>query len=157
MCFIHPLPRFADHVYIWSCVINTFAIPAPLQNRQGDSLVTASDDKSIHLYDSTTWKLHQVLYGHKSEVTSVRFSHDGQMIVSGDASGVGKLWKARVRHNEGGKVVFVKVATYNCRLRSTLTPTIVLLFLQRRYTILRKSLFRKMQTVGLNSILWFPS
>jgi WD40 repeat protein len=59
----------------------------------GRSLATASEDKSVRLWDVTTGKLlSPPLEGHVSETYAVAFSPDGKTLASSSADGAVKLW-----------------------------------------------------------------
>jgi WD40 repeat protein len=45
-------------------------------------LASASDDKTIKVWDAAIGSLQQTLKGHSSSVTSVAFSHDSKLLAS---------------------------------------------------------------------------
>jgi len=58
----------------------------------GQTLASASDDKTVKLWQVKTGKNFRTLQGHLKEVWSVVFSYDGQTLVSGSGDETIKLW-----------------------------------------------------------------
>src|SRR5262249_4067745 len=53
--------------------------------------------RDIKLWDVANGKDRVTLSGHKSYITSLTYSPDGQMLASGDRSGAIKLWDVRTK------------------------------------------------------------
>ena len=71
----------------------------------GLTFVTSSADRTVNLWDATTFKHLARLRGHLSVVWCVAISPDGRLVVSGSTEGrhlmpVTKLWNASTRHME---------------------------------------------------------
>ncbi|KAK8071911.1 hypothetical protein PG996_005259 [Apiospora saccharicola] len=60
----------------------------------GKTLASASDDKTVKLWDAGSGALLQTLEGHKEEVRSVAFSPDGKTLASASRDETVKLWDA---------------------------------------------------------------
>ena len=57
-------------------------------------IVAACGDATLKMWDSSTGAYLTSLLGHTSSVTSLAFSYDGDVVVSGDESGVIRVWDA---------------------------------------------------------------
>jgi WD40 repeat protein len=60
----------------------------------GNTLVTASWDHSIRLWDFTKRQVRTTLHGHLNELRSIAFFADGKTLISGSKDGGIKFWKA---------------------------------------------------------------
>ena len=60
----------------------------------GQTLVSASDDNTIRIWNASTGVSFQTLTGHTSRVYSAAYSPDGTKIVSGAADGTVRVWNA---------------------------------------------------------------
>jgi WD40 repeat protein len=58
----------------------------------GRWLVSGSDDQTIKLWDTTTWRCLTTLSGHTSRVWSLAFSGDGGTLASGGRDGSIRIW-----------------------------------------------------------------
>lgn len=58
----------------------------------GNQIASASADKTIKLWDSTTGAMRNMFKGHSSDVWAVAFSPDGNQIVSASSDGTVRLW-----------------------------------------------------------------
>ena len=58
----------------------------------GKMLASASSDKTVKLWDTSTYKEIKTLTGHTDEVNGIRFSPDGKMLASASADKTVKLW-----------------------------------------------------------------
>ena len=54
---------------------------------------------AVQLWDVTTWHIMEILAAHSGEIHSVTFSHDGQILATGDYNGTIKLWDIATRRN----------------------------------------------------------
>ena len=62
----------------------------------GQSIVSASYDKTVRVWSAATGECVQTLAGHSDAVNSVQFSPDGQSIVSASLDRTVRVWDLRV-------------------------------------------------------------
>ena len=60
----------------------------------GKKYSSASDDKTIRIWDSKTMMCIHILQGHTDPVLSVAYSNDGQQLVSVSWDGTIRIWEA---------------------------------------------------------------
>ncbi len=58
----------------------------------GETLISAGNDKTIRLWNFKTGKIKQILSGHTDNVTSLAVSNDGKLIASGSDDKTVKIW-----------------------------------------------------------------
>ncbi|KAK1186431.1 trypsin-like peptidase domain-containing protein [Streptomyces sp. NBS 14/10] len=75
--------RLADH----TGPVNSLAY-----SPDGKTLATASDDKTVRLWDVDTGKVRRILAGHTGPVRSVAFSPDGRTLATGGFDSTVRLW-----------------------------------------------------------------
>jgi WD40 repeat protein len=68
--------------YVWSVAFSP----------DGKTIASASDDKTIKLWDASTGRLITTLEGHTDYILSVAFSPDGKTIASGSRDKTIRLW-----------------------------------------------------------------
>ncbi len=71
---------------------HTSAVRSVQFSRDGETLVTASDDKTIKLWSTYRTKFQYTLAGHLNWVRSAKFSPDARLVVSGSDDKTIKLW-----------------------------------------------------------------
>ena len=84
--FGYPLwqsPEFRQHEGPVECVA---------WSPDGKKIASASDDKTVKLWEAATGKLLSTLQGHTDKVTSVTWSPDGETLASGSSDQTVKLW-----------------------------------------------------------------
>lgn len=63
----------------------------------GRFLLTASDDKEVHVYDLSTGSYDYLLSGHTGEVKDAEFSPDGRLAVTASSDGTARVWDWRAQ------------------------------------------------------------
>ncbi|KAL0947653.1 hypothetical protein HGRIS_013740 [Hohenbuehelia grisea] len=87
-----------QHIRTWPFYGHTAQVNAVAISPDGSYLASASDDKSISVWDMKTGKIFGApLIGHTSYVRSVAFSPDGGQIVSGAGDGTVRIWNVHTR------------------------------------------------------------
>jgi len=61
---------------------------------KGERMVSASDDRTVRVWDLRTGKLRQTLRGHTAAVISLAISPDGRRAVSGSKNEL-KFWELK--------------------------------------------------------------
>ncbi len=85
-------PRGVKATLVFTLTGHTGAIRAiafsPLENL----LASASDDRTIRLWDTTTGRVLYTFVGHDGEVTTLTFSKDGRYLISGSRDRTVRVW-----------------------------------------------------------------
>lgn len=109
---------FSGHTNIVSAI--AFAPPHPyaldLVNKGEEVLASASDDKTIKLWDTRTGECIRTLWGHGDWVQSVSFGPDAQTLASASRDQTAKLWDWRTGeclHTLEGHTHRVKSVAFN--------------------------------------------
>ena len=71
---------------------HAYQVTAVAFSPDGKTLVSASLDRKIKLWDATTMKNTATFKGHVNGILAVVFSHDGKTLASADSDGKIKLW-----------------------------------------------------------------
>ncbi|KAH6975782.1 WD40 protein [Ilyonectria destructans] len=82
----------------------------------GKLIASASDDKTLKVWDAATGKVKQTLEGHGAWVTSVAFSPDGKLIASASWDKTLKVWDAatgKVKQTLKGHGGAVETGSFN--------------------------------------------
>jgi small GTP-binding protein len=72
---------------------HSFAVTDADWSADGRTLASSSEDKTICLWDTKTWKKKATLTGHTDQVSRISFSHDGRFLASKSVKGVLCLWR----------------------------------------------------------------
>ena len=62
-------------------------------NPQGTKLITASSDKTCHIWSTETGECLQILEGHVDEIFSCAFNYEGDTIITGSKDNTCRIWK----------------------------------------------------------------
>ncbi|MFE5856476.1 WD40 repeat domain-containing serine/threonine protein kinase [Streptomyces sp. NPDC056500] len=73
-------------------VVHKSEVNAVAFSRDGKTLATASEDKSVRLWDTTTRAPSATIVGHKGAVYALCFSPDGTILASGSHDKSARLW-----------------------------------------------------------------
>jgi WD40 repeat protein len=71
---------------------NPASVTAISFSRDGESIASASDDKTIEIWKVRTGKLTQILRGHTDAVYAVNFSHKSGLVATGGEDETIRLW-----------------------------------------------------------------
>jgi WD40 repeat protein len=63
-------------------------------NPMGNKLATGSGDGSVCVYNTNVGTLEYNLLGHEREVTKVKFSSQGDFLLSTGFDGIGRIWRS---------------------------------------------------------------
>ncbi|WNG54025.1 protein kinase [Archangium gephyra] len=116
--FAKVLRRHSQH-------INDIAFTA-----DGRYFVSASDDRTLRVWDLEQDREHRVLNGHTNEVWRIQMLPDGQGFISSDKDGVLRQWTLSAGAGEAGQKVFanlghpVSALTVGCQGRCLLAATL---------------------------------
>jgi WD40 repeat protein len=82
----------------WNAVLQTLehssGVNSVAFSHDSKLLASASDDKTVKVWDAATGTLQQTLEGHNSGVYSVAFSHDSKLLASASCDKTVKVWDA---------------------------------------------------------------
>ena len=59
----------------------------------GETLISASNDRTVRMWDTDKWTTVRTLRGHRSAIFSLSVSGDGKLLASGDALGQIRIWE----------------------------------------------------------------
>ena len=86
-----PLLTLKEHqAWIWS--VSFSPVRAAFSEGVGQTIASASEDRTVRLWNVSTGESLRILHGHTGMVSSVTFSPDGQIVASGSADLTVRLW-----------------------------------------------------------------
>jgi WD40 repeat protein len=87
---VHQVP---DGALLYRLIGHSAPVNQAQYSRDGAWIATASDDRTIRLWEAANGKTIRVLKGHDGRVTQVAFSPDSKWLVSGADDGTIRRWK----------------------------------------------------------------
>lgn len=104
-----------DKALLYTLFPHTEAVNCVAITPNGKTLATASEDRTIKLWDLPTQRLISTFAGHTGAVKSIAISHDGKILASGSADSTIKLWNLEtgellhtlIGHSDGVKCVAI--------------------------------------------------
>ena len=85
---------FAQDFPYTSLEEHTSSVTRIVFSPDGTTLASASDNRTIRLWDVATGSLKHTLTGHRGNIYSLAFSSDGSVLASADSEGKIRLWNA---------------------------------------------------------------
>jgi dynein assembly factor with WDR repeat domains 1 len=79
---------------------HTAEISKVVFNSKGDTIMTASSDCTVRLWDVDTGSCKQVLEGHKEEIFSCAFNYDGSIIITASKDNTCRIWKDETKESD---------------------------------------------------------
>ena len=96
LSFVIALNGFAQDFHFTPLEGHTSRITELVFSSDGATLASASEDRTIRLWDVTTGTHKHTLTGHNSHIYSIAFSPDGSTLASGSRNGKIRIWDATV-------------------------------------------------------------
>ena len=94
LSFVFILNVFAQDFHFTPLEGHTSSITELVFSSDGTTLASASEDRTIRLWDVTTGTHKHKLTGHNSYIYSIAFSPDGTILASGSGNGKIRIWDA---------------------------------------------------------------
>ncbi len=87
--YLYRISEYEQHesIFFGKDLINAVTL-----NNSGTKLASASDDKTVRIWNPETQECLHILNGHSSSVHAVAFSPDGSKLISGSADNTLRMW-----------------------------------------------------------------
>ena len=135
----------------YNLVTEEFFVESVVFSPDGKTLVSASYDKTIKIWDAATGTHLRTLEGHSKSVSSMAFSPDGLTLASGSHDDTVKLWNmvtGTLQQTLEGYPEWITSVTF--------APHQLLSDLKIAVSDFRISLSRDWVTSGDENVLWLP-